>query len=84
MPGVVEVPGRGVRGYVCVALTAVGRDNAVHAEVFHELPVVIERVGYGVDGEAEASALPGDGIAVDWLDLVFLIDRGCSLVKRGE
>src|ERR1700690_3896108 len=71
-------------GQAWVALTAGWRDDAVHTQVFHQLSVVIERVGYGVDCESEARALPRARGACDWCYQVLLVDRGHGFVERCE
>ena len=44
---------------LAVLVPACRRDDAVHTQVFHHLPVVIVRVGHSIDRELNAGILSG-------------------------
>jgi hypothetical protein len=62
---------------------AIRRDDIVHAQVSHELAVVIKAMSDGIHGERKARLLPL-ARACGRLDHVLLVNRRNSLVQSRE
>lgn len=56
------------------ALTAGGRDDPIHTQVFHHLAVVVESVAAHAGGEAQARNFAFSEWTLDRLSEIFLVD----------